>query len=146
MIVDLAVSSQEGAVGEYDMVANNAVVPDMAIGHQETVVSYGCCLIGLGCTVDSNAFSNDAVFTDANIARYCGIKGQILRLVSSHAEGVQMRSCAKMSAFFKNHVGVKLYIRLNRASVFNDTERANMDVVGKLSIGVNLCAWVDHSE
>src|SRR5205807_3933380 len=69
-VADLAVAAEGGAVREGDVGADAAVVPDMAVRHEEAAVAHGGDAAAvLGAAVHGDAFTQIAVDADDEAGR-----------------------------------------------------------------------------
>ena len=65
MVVDVDVSAQQRAVGDDDVVAQLAIVGDVAAGHEEVVVAHaGDAVFFFRGAVDGDALADDVVVAD----------------------------------------------------------------------------------
>src|SRR5271165_4793314 len=83
-------AGERSGIDEHHMIADEAVVPDMRIGHDENVAAdAGDTATFRGTAVDGDAFADDVVVTHLQ-PRYLAREGHVLRVHPHHGEGIDL--------------------------------------------------------
>src|SRR5690606_19517977 len=143
-IADAHMSRQRGVIDQNAMIANNAVVTNMHIGHQQIVVTYsGFAAILHSAAMNGDAFTNNVVIAHYQ-ARWLTLVLEIRRVFAQRRKLVNavMRTNARWP--FDNHMGGNHSALTNLYVWANQCPGTYAHIGRDASIGVNYSAWVYH--
>ena len=89
VVVNFSITSGDGAVDIDHMIADFAVVSDMAGRHKEAVITDDGLGSGLGSAVNGGAFAENVAVTDFDIGSGAGFDGMILGGLTDGGEGMK---------------------------------------------------------
>ena len=95
MVVDVDVSAQQRGVGDDDVIAQLAIVGDVAAGHEEVVVAdAGDAVLLFGGAVDGDALADDVVVADDHLGVGAAV-ADVLRLAADDHVGIEVVAAAE---------------------------------------------------
>jgi hypothetical protein len=133
------VPAEQCPVGHDDVVAEFAVVSDMATGHQEiTVPDFGDAIFLLAAAIDRDAFANDIAIADEDSCVAAGI-ADVLRFAADDDGGVDHIIMANRDVAHHGDGIEKPCAALNANIRSDDAERPDFDVDIDFGARVNRC-------
>jgi hypothetical protein len=85
-IPNVNVARQEHGVGDYDTIADVAIVRYVAGGHQKTICAYFSKAARFRCPTDSDVFSNDSARADPYAGDGRSLEAEILRITADNGK------------------------------------------------------------
>lgn len=141
VIVNFYVSGNVDAVGEYALVAYDAVVRYVHVCHQQTIRADLCLARSRSTSVDGTVFAYDGVVTNDKLGLFA-LELQVLWNIANDGAVENLAVFAQASAFHD------VRVRANPATIANDyvlihrCERANHYPLANIGIGVHKRKWV----
>src|SRR5689334_4459345 len=130
-ILDRHVPRQLHHVGQDDVVADVAIVTEMYVRHQQTVLAHARLERLRSSAIDSRVLTNDRAFANLNRRLLTG-ELQILRKTAEDGADPDLHVVAE------GHVALKCRARRNHAPVADDTVLANYSERSDLDVGSQL--------
>ena len=142
-VLNLNVPAQQRAVGHDYMVADEAIVPHVRVGHEKIMRSDYGLGVGFGRTMDGNMFAEDVVVSDAQPRRLV-LVFQILWRVANHATGMELVVRANRRQSGEINVRPDDAIRAKDDALVNDGIRSDPDRRIQLCFWMNDGGWMNH--
>ncbi len=117
-VADLDVAGEGAVVRENDAVADEAIVPDMAVGEKISTAADAGFAIALGAPVDRAELAKNVRLAELEIGRFPGVF-QILRLLPDGAVGVELVMRPR------DHRALQGHVMLQPATFAEDDVRAD---------------------
>ena len=129
VVVDVDVSAQQRGVGDDDVVAQLAIVGDVAAGHEEVAVAdAGDALFLFRGAVDRHALADDVVVADDHL-RVGAAVADVLRLAADDDARVDVVAAADGDVAHQGDVVFQPRSAADPHLGTDDAERADLDVV-----------------
>jgi hypothetical protein len=103
-IVNDNMASQIDIVGQNAVVADNAVVSHVHVGHQQAVVTDSGLKVGCGTPVEGAVLSDNGVFPDGN-GRILSPEFEVLRYGPDYGTGKNFTALSQAGTIHYGHVG-----------------------------------------
>ena len=127
------------------MVADDTVVPDVHVRHDQVVVANQGISPALdGAPVNSGTLADDVVIAHGQSGGFAPV-GEVRCRLANGTEGKKLIVAANLAGPLDDNVGVYAAVIAYFHIRANDTERANADIAAKLCRRVHHGQWIYHS-
>ena len=136
LVFDGDVARNSGRIGNQVTVAQNAVVPEMNVGHQQIVVAHHRRLALAGRAVNRHHFAQHVVVAQFD-ERFLALELQVLRLAAQNYVRHQTAIFAQSGAALDDDVGLQSRPSADARSALDNAKRADLDVLPDFGTGIN---------
>lgn len=137
-VVDFHFTGKLACIADNNVVADDTIVSDVAVGHNETVAAYYCAALSRSTAVYGHTFAQYGVVADDSSC-LLALEFQILGNGTDDRAGENGNPCADTSAFENCDIAANACTRADFDVAVNCGEWTDNHVVGNLSFGIDAC-------
>jgi hypothetical protein len=143
MVAQNNMSGHLCVVAHDTIVSNDAIMRDMTVGHNQTVVAYFGCPFVLASTVDGNKFSNGSVVAN-DYSSIFSFKFKILRYSGDYSTRKNATVVSNSGALHDGYVAAYPRAASYLHILMNNTERIYFHIRCKFGVGMYISVWMYH--
>jgi len=125
-------------IGKDHIIADDAIVGNMHICHEQAVIPHNGFIIGFGTTINGHKFPDSGIIPDLNDS-FLSVEFKVLRNGRYHGTGKDAAILANARAFHNGHMRANPGTFLHYYILFYIYEGLNNYILGNFSLWMYVC-------